>query len=145
MKKVLISTTEDEHKYGFKARYDIIDILKKTGYDEIMINTNHVQSFGNLLYDLFKSYKSLKNILKSLSNSIVVIQYPWNSLSLKYAKCIKKYSIKNNLKSVVIVHDLNIYRTKNIFGKLSTSSIVCLYNNGIIACIKSIIHPTSIT
>ena len=127
MKKVLISTTEDRKEYGFKARYDICDILIKNGYSEKVINTNHIQSMKNLIIDLFKSYKKLKSILKNTQNSYVVFQYPWNSMTLGYAKMINKYSKKNNLKTIIIVHDLNTFRTKKLFGKVYFKWVVNEY------------------
>lgn len=120
MKKVIIDTTTGQSMTASsKARNDILEIAKKVGYDVKLIPITDSTDKFSLLKEIYLTYQKLKEILKELElGTIVIVQYPWNSMIFRYAKLIKKMARKKNLKIVAIIHDINSIRTNNLGGKI---------------------------
>ena len=102
-----------------KARKDINDILKKEGYQVKFINVKKANGYKELYKNISLSYKQLVYILDNVEdNSTLLFQYPWDSFSYKFSKTILRYKNKKNLKTIVLIHDLNSLRSQSYFGRL---------------------------
>ena len=119
MKLVIDTKYDDTCTATSKAREDVNRILTKQGYSVKYINIKKVKNNLDLFKNIRYSYKQLKEILDSIpEKSYIVFQYPFDSLSYKFSTIIKKTNIKKNLKTVVLIHDLNSIRTASKFGKI---------------------------
>lgn len=116
MKKYLIERTNDKlssNKFnaGSKARTDILNILEKNGFENIILELkdNGVEKlFSNL-----KLNSKLKNIKEK---SIVIIQFPLAGtfLSNKILKILKE----KNCKIISIIHDIDSLRFSELSNKI---------------------------
>jgi hypothetical protein len=102
-----------------KARKDINDILVKEGFSVKFINIPKANSYKELYKNIGVTYKQLISILDEVEdNSTLLFQYPWDSFSYKFSKTILKYKKFKNLKTIVLIHDLNSLRSQSFFGRL---------------------------
>ena len=102
-----------------KARSDINDILVKSGFKLKYLNLKKANNYLELYKNVSDSYKQLVSILDNMEeNSTFFFQYPWDSLSYKFAKTIHDYQIKKNIKTIVFVHDIDSIRSQSFFGRL---------------------------
>lgn len=119
MKIVYDAKIIDKEKSSSKARQDVSEILEKKGYVIKYINENVVNSKIDMFKNINYCYKQLKDSLTNLEdNSTILFQYPFDSLTYKYSKLIKKCAGKKQLKTIVLIHDLNSLRTASKIGKL---------------------------
>ena len=108
-----------------KARCDVTKILEKCGYKIEYINEQETSKKIDLIKNINFCYKQIKNRLSEIEcNSTVLFQYPFDSLSYKFSKLIKKYATKKSLKTIVLIHDINTLRTSSVFGKMYYKLIV---------------------
>lgn len=125
MKIVIDVKYEESFTATSKAREDVNDILKKNGYQVKFIDVKRIESKKNIISNINNGYKQLKEILSKVpGNSTIVFQYPFDWMNYKYSKIIKKYSNRYNIKTVVLIHDLNSIRTSSMFGKLYYEKMV---------------------
>lgn len=119
--KRYIIDTKFEEKYDAtsKARKDIENILNKENYLSKYIIIPKASNYKELFKNIKLTYNSLIKILEEVeNNSTLVFQYPWDSFSYKFSKAILKYKKKKNLKTIVIIHDLNSLRSLSFFGRI---------------------------
>lgn len=113
MKKYVIDARNPETmKTASKARIDADKILKAKGFTKLTISIKA----QNKKKDFVREMKSIKQQLNELlnevpNNSFLIIQYPWDFLSFQFAKNITKVSTIKNIKTAVLIHDLNSIRT----------------------------------
>lgn len=100
---------------GSKARWDVEDILKDKGYKEIIIKPDRNADENNFNiknhYSMMKIWENSLEILKK--DDVLVLQFPLVN------KCIFLDNVINKLKkrgiiTIVIIHDLESLRQKNI-------------------------------
>lgn len=125
MKYVFDIKYEESYTATSKAREDVNKILTKSGYNVIYFNMKK----GNGMYNLYKNinyiYKQMKTMLDEIPvKSTIVFQYPFDSLSFKFSKYIKKKANEKSLKTIALIHDLNLIRTSSKFGKFYYRSII---------------------
>lgn len=117
MKKYIIDTVNPaDFTAGSKARCDIDDILITKGYEKraIVVGENKKQVFT----EVPKIAKQIKQIVEKMEpNSLVLVQYPWGTLSYLFAKILRKQALKKNIKTILVIHDLNSIRTGSIITK----------------------------
>lgn len=114
MKIVIDTKYNDTFTATSKAREDANKILIKNGFK---VNYIIIKS-KNLLLNVFFNYIQLKKILKKIpKKSTLLFQYPFDSMSYRFSKTIKKYCIKNNINSIALIHDINLLRTTSKMGK----------------------------
>lgn len=120
MKKVIIDTSVGESMTASsKAREDILTTSKQNGYDAKLISIDGSTNKFSLLKEIYFTYQKLKKILDDVEDgSTVIIQYPWDSMLYQYAKFIQKKAQLKNLKTIVLIHDINSIRTNNLGGKI---------------------------
>ena len=138
MRIVIDTKYEDTFTATSKAREDVNKILTK---NKFLIKYIIIKS-KNLFLNIFLNYIQLKKILKNIpKNSTLLFQYPFDSMSYRYSKIIKKYCLKNNIKSIVLIHDINLLRTTSNIGKLYFKYYIkkfkFLNNFNIIICYNS--------
>lgn len=114
--KIVIDTKYDNtFTATSKARDDVNKILIKKGF----IIKNITIKNKNLIMNILQNYIQLKEILKNTKeNSTLLFQYPFDSMSYKYSKTIKKICNKKHIKTIVLIHDLNMLRTSSKLGKI---------------------------
>ena len=120
MEKVVIDViVENNYNAGSKARKDVNQILQNVGFNVKYVNSKSCKSKIDLYNNVKYCYKQLCDILDKLCNdSILVFQFPWDSLSLKFSNKIKKVANDKNINTIVVIHDLVSIRTASISGKL---------------------------
>lgn len=102
-----------------KAREDVNKILEKKGFETKYINVKKGNDIKTLINNIKPSYKQLKKILEELpKQSTLLFQYPFDSMSYKFAKKIKEIKEKKQIKTIVLIHDLNSLRTSSKIGGL---------------------------
>lgn len=103
MKYIIDKALNLQNDAGFKARIDVINILKQQGYEYVPI-----KEFRN---GVLERIKSLNSILKVNfeENSTVVVQYPLNAYWIKIL-LIKAKSKNCNL--VCLIHDIESLRNQ---------------------------------
>lgn len=126
--KYILSVTEDKPNYGFKAKVDILEILKNNDYKELYIDSHSNATKINIIKDIRNNKRKLKKFLVSMKeNSKIVMQYPWYSMTLTMAKLIRKYCRLKKCQSVVVIHDINSLRLKSIFMQVYFNVVVNEY------------------
>lgn len=118
MKKYILDTIQNnDYTASSKARKDIISITKKIGFEKKLI---HVGKYKKLIVkEVYSINKQLKIILNELEdNSILLVQYPWQTMSYKLSKVIKKTANKKNITTIVLIHDMNSIRTSNLLTRM---------------------------
>ncbi len=119
MKIVYDAKIIDNDKTSSKARQDVSEILAKKGYVTKYINENIANNKIDMLKNIKYCYKQLKDSLTEIeNNSTILFQYPFDSLTYKYSKLIRKYAVGKRLKTIVLIHDLNSLRTASKIGKI---------------------------
>jgi hypothetical protein len=109
--------TEDEylnHTAGIKAREDLEAIWKNHGMQEIhMVVGNDNREDGNLIQKLNRHINKKKYWKKQLActkpGDVVYIQFPVRNHTI-FLSSVLKQQIKNNVKIVLFVHDLEYMR-----------------------------------
>lgn len=119
-KFVLDLKSKKDYTAGSKAREDVEIILKKMNFKKKYIFLdNEGKNLVGTSIALFNIKKQLRKIMFELpDNSLLLVQYPWKFLSFNIAKLIEIESKKKNIKTVVLIHDLNSYRTGSKVTKL---------------------------
>lgn len=125
MKYVFDIKYEESYTATSKAREDVNKILAKEGYSIIYFNMKK----GNSSFDLYKNisyiYKQMKKAFDDIPiKSTIVFQYPFDSLSYKFSKYISKKKHERSLKTIVLIHDLNLIRTSSKVGKFYYCHII---------------------
>ena len=102
-----------------KAREDVNRILEKEGFETKYINVKKGNDMKTLISNINPSYKQLKKILRELPDkSTLLFQYPFDSMSYKFSKIIKRVKEKKQIKTIALIHDLNSLRTASKIGNL---------------------------
>jgi len=111
MKKYVIDTVNPkDFTAGSKARNDIESILTKNGYDKFTIVVGEKKK--KILSETYRIKKQLRTILDSIEeNSLIVMQYPWGTMSYGMAKIVSEKMQSRGIRTAVIIHDLNSVRT----------------------------------
>lgn len=120
MDKYVIDTVNEDNLTAIgKARQDIEDILFSLDYNKRNILIKSSSNYLELFRNIKSVYTQLEDIISEIPNgSEIIIQYPWDSMSYKYAKYLRKYKKKKNLNFTVIIHDLNSLRSTKVLGRL---------------------------
>ena len=120
MKKYIIDIKQGEYfNAGFKAKVDVDNILSKVGFETKFLKISSSKKMSDRVKDSFSAYRQLKTVVKNLENdSVILFQYPIDLISYKYAKYIKKYAQKKNIKTICIVHDINALHNLNKLADL---------------------------
>ena len=118
MKKIVIDTKYyDMYNARSKARIDANKILESLGWDIKYINVKETKNKIDRYKNIKESYKQLLNILSDTpNNSLLLFQYPFDSMNYKFSQTIKKISNKKNLKTIVLIHDINSIRISSKIG-----------------------------
>ena len=129
MQKVLIETVKGEtYTASSKARDDATRIFSSLGFDMVPVHISDSIGVRAMLHDIPSSYKQLRRILSSLNEgAVVAYQYPWDSSTYDFAKLIRRYGQVRNLKSIVLIHDINSLRTPSRFGRFYYQKLVREY------------------
>lgn len=120
MKKYqIVFKNKSSELYGAysKARYDVCNILMRSGYKVVEFDLNHNIPF--LLRQIYNTVIALLVFLRMPKGSICYLQYPFERYYLRLALPL----LKNRIRFVVIIHDLVECRTSN--GRIK-KEIECL-------------------
>lgn len=125
MKYVFDIKYEESFTATSKAREDVNKILTKAGYKVIYFSMKKTNSS----FDLYKNIKYIYNQMKVAFNNIpskstIVFQYPFDSLNYKFSKYIKKQKFEKKLKTIALIHDLNLIRTSSRVGRFYYKHII---------------------
>lgn len=119
MKIVIDVKYSDTFTATSKAREDVNAILKKNGYKIKYIDIKPVKNNLDLFKNINYCYNQLKEILKNIPhNSVLIFQYPFDSMNYKFSLSIKDTCSKKKIKTIVLIHDLNSLRTSSKIGKI---------------------------
>lgn len=100
-----------------KARDDVTQILKENGYEPIGFKCNYNNDLITAILSALDVSKNVLKKIKSLNeNDIVVLQHPFNCYSNYLGYKIHKICKKKNIKSMVLIHDLDTLRYTNYHG-----------------------------
>lgn len=126
MRRVLIETLRGEtYTASSKARADATQIFASLGFDTAPIIASESQRMFDLLQDVPLLYGQLKDVLRTLGHGdVLAFQYPWDSLKFSFAKTIRTCAQRQDFKTIVLIHDLNLLRTPSAAGELYYSRFV---------------------
>ncbi|MGL4726210.1 MAG: hypothetical protein ACRCWW_17180 [Scandinavium sp.] len=99
--------TETANHAGFKARYDVLEILSDQSHIKVV---KIPLSIGNRLERLSSSFNFIRFLFSLSSNDNLIINYP---LAKPYGKLLEVMMAIKSFKLTVIVHDLNSLRKKD--------------------------------
>lgn len=116
-KYILDTVCKQEYSALSKSRSDIYDVLAQEGFKKISIvlGTNKKR----LLHETHSIRMQLSdNLSKVAEDSVVVMQYPWPTMSYSFSLILKRLKKKKKIKTICYVHDLNSIRTNSILTKI---------------------------
>ena len=128
MNRYIVDTqNKNDYTAGSKARDDIKNILNSVGFQDITIQIG--ENKKNVIREVTSIKSQLEAKLSGVeSNSFILFQYPWPTMSFEFAKIIKRVASKKKLTTIAVIHDLNSVRTG--------SSLTRLYYNNYVKEIK---------
>lgn len=128
-KYLLDIKNKEDFTAGSKARNDVENILTSLGFKRKFIySKSNKKSVVNTVCSLLQIENQLKKVMRSLEeNSILIVQYPWDFLMLKFSRIICNYANEKNIKTIVLIHDLNGLRTGSDITREYYKFIVCEY------------------
>lgn len=114
MDKYILDLKNDiDYTAGSKARNDAESILKGLGFEPRYIHlTKKKKNIYGTIAALSDIKQQLTKIMNSLSDhSVLLVQYPWDFLRYGFSNIICEKAKKKNIKTIVLIHDLNSCRT----------------------------------
>lgn len=117
MKYIVDKLLDLQNDAGFKARIDVINILKEEEYNYVSIRykKNSISDIINLAYDTLK--------IDFEKDSQIIIQYPLNEYIIKFL--LKKAKTKN-CKVICFIHDIQTLR--NSLAKDKVKKEIKMFN-----------------
>lgn len=111
---------------GSKARMDVETILKEQGFlPKYIYISKKDKNIAGTIVSLLSIRRQLIKIMRSLPNkSVLLVQYPWDFLSYGLSKIIHKEAKSKKITTIVLIHDLNSYRTGSKITKFYYNYIV---------------------
>lgn len=103
---------------GSKARDDVSEILKKEGYTLIELECDYLSGFISSIKSAVKETITIIKTLNSIEEeSVVFFQHPYGCYSNYLGYKIHKICNKRNIKTIILIHDIDKIRYESFYGK----------------------------